>query len=265
MNANTARIPYEACPLCDATDLVDVAEASCTHYPLYTPELPDTIRWRGCRSCGHIFTDGYFTDEALERIFQKAHPKQTPGKDIEAGRLISARIVTTVSTIRGELGGRWLDVGFGNGSLMTTADEFGYQAVGIDLRESSVKLMRDFGYQAHCVELTQFREPSSFDVVSMADVLEHMPFPRQALEHVHMLLRQAGLLFVAMPNMDCFVWKVLDQDGKNPYWGELEHYHNFGRDRLYALLGACGFAPCYYAVSERYRAGMEVVARKLPP
>jgi hypothetical protein len=46
----------------------------------------------------------------------------------------------------------------------------------------------------------------------------------------------------------------------NPYWTELEHYHNFTRVRLEALLKECGYTPVYYGVSPRYMAGMEIIA-----
>jgi hypothetical protein len=56
----------------------------------------------------------------------------------------------------------------------------------------------------------------------------------------------------------------LERERKNPYWGELEHLHNFGRRRLYALLEETGFCPVRYGVSQRYLASMEVVARRKP-
>jgi len=97
----------------------------------------------------------------------------------------------------------------------------------------------------------------------MADVLEHMPFPKPALLHAHKLLQKAGVLFVSMPNLDCMAWKLLDKAKKNPYWGELEHYHNFGRQRLYKLLEETGFRPVNYCISERYRLCMEVTALRV--
>lgn len=48
----------------------------------------------------------------------------------------------------------------------------------------------------------------------------------------------------------------------NPYWGELEHFHNFGGARLYSLLEAHGFQPLHYTISQRYRVGMEIIARR---
>jgi protein O-GlcNAc transferase len=56
------------------------------------------------------------------------------------------------------------------------------------------------------------------------------------------------------------VWRVMDSTDSNPYWGEVEHFHNFTRERLYALLGETGFRPIFYNVSERYRACMDVIA-----
>ena len=54
----------------------------------------------------------------------------------------------------------------------------------------------------------------------------------------------------------------LDRQKANPYWAEIEHCHNFSRSRLYALLREMGFEPVRYGISERYRACMEVIARK---
>jgi hypothetical protein len=62
--------------------------------------------------------------------------------------------------------------------------------------------------------------------------------------------------------MESMLWKAMDRQRANPYWAEIEHYHNFGRSRLYALLREMGFEPLRYGISERYRAGMEVIARK---
>jgi protein O-GlcNAc transferase len=47
-----------------------------------------------------------------------------------------------------------------------------------------------------------------------------------------------------------------------PYWGEMERYHNFSRTRLYALLQSHGFEPVRHGTSERYWVCMEVVAVK---
>jgi 2-polyprenyl-3-methyl-5-hydroxy-6-metoxy-1,4-benzoquinol methylase len=157
--------------------------------------------------------------------------------------------------------GRWLDVGFGNGALMTVAEEYGFDVIGLEAREDVVEAMRRHGYEVHRGDLTDYvGEP--LDVISLADVLEHLAFPKVALRRAHELLKPEGLLFVSMPNIDSYVWRCLDEEGTNPYWGELEHLHNFSRERLYALLNAHGFEPIRYGISERYVICMEVIARR---
>jgi SAM-dependent methyltransferase len=257
-----ARIAYERCPLCDHEDSEEVGEASCASHPLYSSDLPAKMRWLRCEACGHVFVDGYWSDAAQAVLFRNAHSFQLPGADTAAGRGVSAKMIEDVSQARGSWTGRWLDVGFGNGALLTTAAEFGYDVVGLDLRSEGVRRLRELGFDAHCVSVGDFEASASFDVVSMADVLEHMPFPRVALRRAHALLAPGGVLFVSMPNLESFAWQELERERKNPYWGELEHFHNFGRRRLYALLEATGFSPLRYGISQRYLASMEVIARK---
>jgi protein O-GlcNAc transferase len=256
------RIPYAGCPLCDARDSIEVTVADCAGNESYKPPLPRMQRWLQCRACGHVFVDGYFSPEALKILFSGTLQAQRPGHDIEGQRFAWASVLETVGALRASFGGRWLDVGFGSGALLTTAAEFGYEVAGIDLREENVRLMREAGYDVHAVELAAYRATAPFDVVSMADVLEHMPFPKRALHDARELLRPGGLLFLSMPNADAFVWQASTRAGTNPYWGEIQHYHNFGRRRLTALLEECGFAVLRYGVSFRYRMCMELIARR---
>ncbi len=157
--------------------------------------------------------------------------------------------------------GIWLDVGFGNGSLLFTAQEYGFTPVGIDLRQGNVDRLKAVGIEARCVDISKLQMDRLCRVVSMADVLEHMPFPGIGLEAAKRLTASGGILLISMPNIESIVWTAMDATGANPYWGELEHYHNFGRARLYGLLREYGFEPIRYGISERYRACMQVIAR----
>lgn len=262
-NPAYARMIYRHCPLCGGDKLAVRGVADCTGHPLHHPALAPKITWKRCADCTHVFTDGYFGAAALNLLFSKTHDNQKPGHDFEAQRLISAKMVEKVS--RHKAGGRWLDVGFGNGSLLFTAQEWGFETVGLDLRPSSVARMRELGFEAHCVELEKFETGHKLSVISMADVLEHMPFPGQALIAAAGLLEPNGILFLSMPSYDSAAWRLLDRTKSNPYWAELEHYHNFSRKRLYALLEETGFTPISYSISDRYRLGMEVIAQLKAP
>ena len=254
------RILFEGCPLCKSRNTAALCTADCSGHALYHPITAPIMTWMCCNDCSHVFTDGYFSPDVAAVIFEKAHDVQKPGSAFEQHRLISARMVGSVAQYVS--GGSWLDVGFGNGSLLFTAEEWGFTPVGIDLRRSSVEAMRRFGIEANCADITTVDGENRFSVISMADVLEHMPFPQDGLAAAHRLLRPGGILFVSMPNYNCAAWRLLDANNANPYWGELEHFHNFSRQRLYALMKDMGFEALRYAVSERYRVGMEVILRR---
>ena len=263
MEPGQARIAYQACPLCSSGDIAPYRLADCSHHPLYKPSLPSRMQWLRCAHCAHVFIDGYWSPAALDIVFASENPHQMPGADLHRSREIAARMVERVTRHLGRIEGRWLDVGFGNGALLGAAQEYGFSAVGIDLRTQAVALMRAYGIEAHSTDFREFESPEKLRVISFADVLEHMPFPQQALAHAHRQLQPDGLLFASMPNLDCHAWRVLDHQNANPYWGELEHYHNFGRARLEALLRQHGFEPLGYGVSERYYLCMEIVARRV--
>lgn len=255
------RILYEACPLCTSSNMRALRSADCSRHPFYRPVIAAMMNWRQCDDCAHVFTDGYFPPEVTEVIFAGTLGNQQPGADFEQQRFVSARMVERVA--RHIRAGKWLDVGFGNGSLLFTAEEWGFTPVGLDLRPSSAEAMQRLGVRAYCADIADFQDSEGFSVISMADVLEHMPYPKRGLAAAHRLLRPEGVLFVSMPAYNCAAWRLLDATGVNPYWGEIEHFHNFSRARLYALLNEMGFEPLYYGISERYRLCMEVISTRV--
>ncbi len=255
------RILYSACPLCNSSALADSVAADCATHPLYHGSLNNLIRWKHCHDCGHVFTEGYYTDAVCQLIYSKTNPHQQVGADLEAQRVTSSRMVEKVLPYASE--GHWLDVGFGNAALLFAAEEYGFTPVGLDVRADNVAALKQWGIAAHCQDISALSLSEPCAVISMADVLEHVPYPKTALLAARNLLADDGILFVSMPNSDSMIWQMLDRDNVNPYWGEIEHYHNFGRKRLYSLLREFGFEPLCYGISERYRCGMEVIAKKI--
>ena len=59
--------------------------------------------------------------------------------------------------------GVWMDVGFGNGSLLFTAHEYGFEPVAVDLRKENVLIMQQLGIQGYCdlVQNIKFEKPIS--------------------------------------------------------------------------------------------------------
>lgn len=254
------RVLYDACPLCGAGDIPAFAHANCTAHPLYREPLPPEMIWCRCAACDHVFTNGYFTPEAQAILFSRSNAHQQVNPADERGREICGRIVERVARLRPPPG-RWLDVGFGSGALLFAAHEWGFEPVGIEAREAHVAAMTALGieayrdYSAEC-----FASYGTFSVISMLDVLEHLPFPKAALTMAHARLVPGGALLVSTPNAGSIQWEALTRNRANPYWAEIEHFHNFTRSRLSDLLLKCGLAPLSFSISARYRLGMEIIA-----
>ena len=257
----TDRIIYEYCPICDSLNHKEYLIADCSNYPNYDSRLNSKIVWRSCLDCGHSFTEGFYTEYATQIIYSKSHEAQKIGVNLEMNRLVSARMIEKVLPFVSN--GIWLDVGFGNGSLLFTAQEFGFEPVGLDLRKENVDSLNNLGVKAFNKEISEINIDPKCSVISMADVLEHIPYPRDALREANRLLRQDGCLFLSMPNTESLLWQLMTNNNENPYWVEMEHFHNFGRSRLYSLLKEFGFEPKRYSISERYIVCMEIVAIKV--
>jgi len=232
---------------------------------MWREPLEPVIPWMKCGACDHVFTAGYFTSEALDILFGNTQHQQTVGTDLEYHRNISAKMVDRVVAALGLPQDQlWLDIGFGNGSLLMTAKEFGFDVFGIDLRRQNVQDIEQFGIPAYYGTLQSAISEVTFEakpsVISMADVVEHEPFPIDALRSARKLIDSPGILLISMPNTSAPLWHHWNATDQNPYCHEIEHYHNFTRERLYALLEDSGFKPRQYAISERYRCCMEILA-----
>ena len=254
------RIKYETCPLCRSVNYEESLVGDCSKHPLYKAEIPTLMQWMDCNDCHHQFVSGYFTDDALKLVFLETHEHQKVGYEIEKNRHVSARMIEKVIQYRDS--GTWLDVGFGNGSLLFTAQEYGFEAVGVDLRKANVEALRQESIEAYCDLVEKINFKNKLSVVSMMDVLEHIPYPKEVLKDLCSKMVDGGCAVISMPNTENICWRLMTKQNVNPYLGEIEHYHNFSRTRIFSLLKECGLEPVRYGVSERYRICMEVIAIK---
>ena len=263
------QIEYPACPLC-AESGAALGTADCTLHPLWHEPLPRSLEWLRCVSCGHIYTRYYWSTEGLKEVFARAHSNQLAGGDADVKRTVWASVVERSmhalggyrATMSGERPPTWIDVGCGDGALVMTAADFGFHAIGLDARADAVARIQALGFSAQQVDFMNVLLDEKVDVISMMDVLEHIPYPARALEKANMLLRPGGLLVISLPDLTSSSWRIMDAMKTNPYWMEIEHHHNFSRDRLARLLKQWGFVIADFAIPYRYKAQMEIYAIK---
>jgi len=260
---------YTACPLCEGASTT-LGFANCAAHPLWHEPLPATIEWMRCPTCGHVHSRHYWTDAGLAEVFRNANANQLAQfSDNHDNK--RALWVPVVERSIGLLGGfqsvlnrdckpLWLDVGCGDGTLVMTAGDYGFSTTGLDARAEAVSRLQGLGFDALQQDFMTLQCERPLDVLSMMDLLEHMPYPIRALRKAAQLLRPGGILVISLPDMTCSSWKIMDAENANPYWMEIEHYHNFSRERLLALLNDNGFSVADFTVPNRYKAQMELYA-----
>ena len=138
-------------------------------------------------------------------------------------------------------GTRLLEIGPGLGNLLAEAVSRGYDVSGIEYSESSVRsanqrLGSDRVLQGSLATVSLPAE--SFDLAILSDVLEHTRDPLADLRRLWRLLRPGGTIFIAVPSLDSWSARVMQER-----WLELklEHLYYFDSATLQLLLFKAGF------------------------
>lgn len=97
--------------------------------------------------------------------------------------------------------GRLLDLGCGKGDFLSLAREAGWEVYGVEISDSCRReAERRAGVQVYSSPHGLSDKREFFDVITMWEVIEHLPRPDTVLNEVLPLLRTGGLLAMTTPN-----------------------------------------------------------------
>ncbi|MGH2592809.1 MAG: class I SAM-dependent methyltransferase [Anaerolineae bacterium] len=147
--------------------------------------------------------------------------------------------------------GRLLDVGAYTGVFVEIAGRHGWEAWGIEPSHWAVGEARQRGLP-HMVEgtLDSVDLPAtSFDVVTMWDVIEHVTDPFLEIQHAQRLLKPGGVLVVHTMDIDSPFARMM---GARWPWLMEMHIYFFSRRTLKAMLAKAGFTVIRAAPQGRY-------------
>jgi 2-polyprenyl-3-methyl-5-hydroxy-6-metoxy-1,4-benzoquinol methylase len=100
-------------------------------------------------------------------------------------------------------GKKILDVGCGTGWFLETAKEQGMEIFGQELgKELREWTENRIGTDIFSCGIEEIDPDFCFDVITMFDVLEHVPDPLQLVRHSKRLLDEDGILLIFTPNFD---------------------------------------------------------------
>ena len=155
------------------------------------------IQLRSCRSCATVFTASL--PSASESYDYQSYYHDG---NLAVPAFVEQRLQQIVATFDDRRrSNRWLDVGCGAGALMHAARSRGWDVMGTEVAAQPAERLRSEGLDVLLGDLPSLDLPgSAFDVVSLIEVLEHLPDPDAQLRACAAALRPGGALYLTTPH-----------------------------------------------------------------
>lgn len=201
-----------------------------------------------CQNCGLIYTNPRFTgEEILDSYVAVEDPLYLEERD---GRVLTfERHLRPLEKIKAPPG-KLVDMGAYTGVFVEIAAQHGWDAFGVEPSHWAVEQAREHGL--HMIEGTLANSglaDNSLDVVTMWDVIEHVPNPFGEMQQAQRLLKPGGLLVVHTMDIDSRFARVMG--GRWPWLMEM-HIYYFSRRTLKHMLEKVGFTVIRIEPQGRY-------------
>jgi SAM-dependent methyltransferase len=247
-------LQHVPCPLCGAHERARLYPATPSFdptlacYSCTSPQLASHGEIVRCRSCGMVFADPQPDAESLTLAYREVQdPLYLQGT---SGR--EATFATTLMRLEAlrQPPGELLDVGCYTGVFLRVAATHGWSVTGLELSRWAAAQARATGVgPVHETELADAPlAPTSLDVITMWDVIEHVRAPRLLLDAARRLLRPGGLLALSTHTLDSPIARLLGR--RYPFLMGM-HLCHFTRPTLRRLLTDRGFELALVATHER--------------
>ena len=186
-----------ACNLCGGVE----------HRQLFRKRGFDLVR---CAECGLAFVANPPVGGALTGLYSADADYHAslldPATPVFAAmrRVARQHLAMLQRSVRSPQGLRLLDIGCSSGLFLDAARAAGFAVEGAELsRDTAAFAHTHFGLDVHAGDWRDAGyADGSFDVVTLFDVVEHLPDPLGELAAIRRLLKPGGLLLQSTPNID---------------------------------------------------------------
>lgn len=174
-----------------------------------------------CKSCGLIFQNPTFTEEELRNIYLTSYWKFAESDLFSpAERVLGEKRYRANDQIKWlerflsldgfSHGKKVLEVGSSFGLLLNSFKEKGWQVEGVEPAKNFAEYVKNtYGIKVHQNFLENVDlEKSTYDLIILSHVLEHLPDPVSTLSRLAAHLKPDGFLFIEIPNVKG-LWKNL--------------------------------------------------------
>lgn len=208
-----------------------------------------------CLNCGLIYVNPRPAFEELARqygdqYFHCAEPTFGGYEDYEADRddihaTFRRRAALLKPWLKSERP-RLLDAGCATGLFLEVARAADWDAEGLDISSYALSKARERGFRVHQGTLPDPALPDeSYDVITLWDVIEHVPDPAAVVRDCRRLLKPGGLLAMSTPDAGSVPARLLG--GKWLGFRSIdEHLYFFSHASMSAMLERAGLRVARY-------------------
>lgn len=199
-----------------------------------------------CSNCGLIFQNPQLPAGKMEEFYPPEYDSYESAdlnsidlnsKITHYGLLKRQKFVTSLRD-----GGRLLDIGCATGNFLRTMQMSpGWDLHGVEINHYAAKIAQEkYSLNVFNGNLREADYPDNyFDIITLWDVLEHLPHPQEILRQVRRLLKDGGFLVFRIPNGGAWDAKLFGEA-----WFGLDaprHYFIFNQGTVKRLLNQVGF------------------------
>lgn len=212
-----------------------------------------------CKNCGLVYQNPRLSSEDFKEYYESSFRDSNLGED-KLNEYINSRIKVgtdilnlisdlffsrEVNVSKQELFGNKifsvLDVGCGVGGILAPFRDAGFTCKGIDAPSfyTQVGRMR-FKIDIEEVFISEFNTKEKFDIIILNHSLEHVLDPIKDLAKIHSLLKDDGLLYIELPDVERpYNWTTLQ------FFFMLGHVFYYSPLTLEILMNKTGFNRVY--------------------
>jgi 2-polyprenyl-3-methyl-5-hydroxy-6-metoxy-1,4-benzoquinol methylase len=207
-----------------------------------------------CLQCGLVYVTPRLHGEELAKVYGEGYWKSdNPKARGYADYAREASLYLKTFQKRMAFVRRWLaprarvlDVGCAAGYFMQVVRDDGHEVLGIEPSAAIAgRAAATLGHDAVHVGAIETAPPArgyragSFDLVTLWDVIEHIPDPQAALRHLRTLLAPGGRLLLETQNVQSRWARLLGR--RWHHYKHEEHLYHFAPATIARLLADCGF------------------------
>jgi ubiquinone/menaquinone biosynthesis C-methylase UbiE len=141
-------------------------------------------------------------------------------------------------------GDKFLEIGAGAGFALRYVDQIECSYFPVDISAKNVgKLRQKLAKQIFpsCGDVLQLPfHSNTFDFILMAEVMEHLGIPEDALNELYRILKPAGSIVISVPYKEIITYQLCIHCNKPTPTNA--HLHSFDEEKLKNLLATAGFS-----------------------